>query len=112
MQYLTKMDRMHDSRPGNEQISDVKQVKLKPGESRKVPLGMSHVHGVRVTVVNGDSHGYVSITGTPGLAEPVLNLWDGNTGDGVMFLATPDGHGYVSTSHATCDVIVDVFARG
>lgn len=111
MQYLIKMDRMHDSRPGYQQLSQVKQVALKPGENRKVPLGMAYVHGVRVAVVNGKGHGYVSITGVPGLGNPVLNLWDGRQGDGVMFLATPDGHGYLATT-VECDVIVDVFARG
>lgn len=111
MIYMTEMDRRHDSRPGNKQTTNTPQKKLKPGDKREIDLGMATVHGVRVTVINAKGWGYVSITGTPGLAEPTVNMWDGKSGDGTTFVATPEGLGYISTT-VECDVIVDVFARG
>lgn len=116
MIYLDKMDRMHDSRPGYQQMdSEAPQTTLKPGKSRKIALGMAHVHGVRVTVVNSRGPGFVTITGSqlgasdPGI--PVVNMWDGKSGDGTLTLATPTGHGYLKST-VECDVIVDVSARG
>lgn len=111
MQYLATMDRMHDSRPGNHQMTKVSQVTLKPGENRKIPLGMAFVHAVRITVVNSRGFGFVSITGTPGIGNPIVNMWNGKEGDGTLTLATPDGHGYLATT-VECDVIVDVTGRG
>ena len=107
MKYLTKMDRVLDTRGSG--------TKLTPGSTWTVALGMATQHAVRVTVVNGEGEsgrGFVSIAGTPdGAANPVVNLWNHVEGDGVAFLSTPNGHGYLSTT-VKCDVIVDVMGRG
>lgn len=109
--FLARMERMHDSRPGHHQTGTVQQVRLQPGENRRVPLGLATTHGVRLTVVGSQGSGFVSITGTPGIGDPTVNMWDGRQGDGTMFLDTPEGAGYVATT-TSCDIVVDVFFRG
>lgn len=116
MKYLDKMDRMHDSRPGGQQLTNVSQTRLRPGEVRKVPLGMTTgAVAVRVTVVNADrTEGFLSITGKPlpkgQVGPPVVNLFGDNQAYGTLAINAPDGHGYLASTFA-CDVIVDVYGR-
>ena len=110
MKYLPKPDRVHDSRVGYAQSTTAKQEPLKPGNVRTVDVGMANNVGVRVTAVNGKGPGYVSVAAVAQLTEPVVNLWNGSNGDGVMFLATDGGRVHLATS-VECDVIVDVFGR-
>lgn len=111
MIYLKRSDRQHDSRAGYHQLTSAPQKRLKPGENRKIELGMASVAAVRVTVDNAKGPGFVSITGDPGIGDPTVNIWNGSNGDGTTIINCPTGHGYVATT-VECDVVVDVFGRG
>lgn len=112
MIYLSEMPRMHDSRPGYAQESTVAQKRLTIGLNRRVPIGVANRVGVRLTVVNAAGPGHASVTGTPGLGNPTVNMWNGSNGDGVMFVDCPEpGFVYIAST-IECDVILDVFARG
>lgn len=117
---LPRSERAYDSRPDMQGfVDDVyraanQNVPLGPltraTSPRKVFVGLEKAAHIVITAVGADP-GFVKVAGVA--TEPntsVANIDPDGVTNGSFPVATPDGHIYIWAS-ATCDIIVDVFAR-